>query len=315
MTLPEKYKIAVIGAGRIGMGLAVLFTGNGFRTTVLTTRPESIALGKQRYADFFQVLLERKLVTRHQADCSLKRLGFTTNYEDIADFKVVYECAVENLEVKHGIYRQIEKHLADLEVLASATSALSPDDLVKGLEKKKDTLAVAHPFNPPHLVPFVEAVKSEYTSGPAMKLIDEILTYCGRKVVTMKKGAPGFIANRLQHALMREALYMVEQGYASPRDIDTALMYSFMPRYTSVGLFEHQDAAGMDLVKSIEDYLLPSLSNAVSTPEYVVSRCKAGKLGQKTGEGIYTWTQEEKADFARRAAEPYWKYFNWKIPE
>jgi len=92
-------------------------------------------------------------------------------------------------------------------------------------------------------------------------------------------------------------------------------MYSFMPRYTSVGLFEHQDAAGMDLVKSIEDYLLPSLSNATSTPEYVVSRCKAGKLGQKTGEGIYTWTAEEKADFARRAAEPYWKFFNWKIPE
>jgi 3-hydroxybutyryl-CoA dehydrogenase len=107
---------------------------------------------------------------------------------------------------------------------------------------------------------------------------------------------------------------MVEQGISDPRDIDKALKYSFMPRYTSVGLFEHQDAAGLDLVHNIEKYLLPDLSTEQGVPELISQKVAAGNLGQKTGEGIYKWDEESKADFKRRAAEPYWQYFNWDLP-
>ena len=313
-TLKQK-KIAVIGSGMIGMSLAALFTGNGYATTVLTMGPSFTEQGKQKYESIFKTLIGRKLMTEEQAATCAKRLRFTESYEDLSDAEVIFECAFEKLEVKYDIYKEIEKHCKKLQALASTTSALSADDLAKGLTIHQDKMMVAHPFNPPHLVPFVECVKNQKTSDEAAKLLYDVLESTGRKVVIMKKGAPGFIANRLQHALLREAIYMIEQGYASPRDIDKALMFSFMPRYTSVGLFEHQDAAGLDMVMNIENYLFPYLSNAEKAPEYISSRFEAGKLGQKTGEGVYTWTEEEKADFAKRAAEPYWDYFNWDFAD
>ena len=128
-------------------------------------------------------------------------------------------------------------------VIASTSSAMAPEDLCAGLDCA-NKIVVTHPFNPPHLVPFVEMVKSPCTSEEAAQVAYDVLEDCGRKVCVMKKSAPGFIANRLQHALLREALYMAEEGLADPRNIDKALMYSFMPRYTSVGLFEHQMRQG-----------------------------------------------------------------------
>ena len=121
--------------------------------------------------------------------------------------------------------------------------------------KVKERLAVAHPYNPPHLVPCVEIVPSEYTSPETMQFIEAFLRSVGREPVMMQKEAPGFIANRLQHALFREAVYMVEAGIASPEAIDQALRTSFAPRYTSIGIFEHFDYAGLDMIISIEDYL------------------------------------------------------------
>lgn len=307
-------KVGVIGSGMIGMSLAALFTGNGIHTTVLTMGPEFTEQGRQNYSGFFKVLKEKNLLSQEQVDASSKRLKYTESYEDISDAKIIFECAFEDVNVKFSIYKLIEQHCAGLKALASTTSALSADDLAKGLTKYKSLMVVAHPFNPPHLVPYVELVKNAATANEAAQLIYDVLEACGRKVVIMKKGAPGFIANRLQHALLREAINMIEQGYADARDIDKALMYSFMPRYTSVGLFEHQDAAGLDMVRNIDDYLFPSLCDAKQAQEFVVSRCNAGKLGQKTGEGTYTWTEEQKNDFKKRAAEPYWKYFSWNCP-
>ena len=162
---------------------------------------------------------------------------------------------------------------------------------------------------------FVEMVKSPCTSEEAAQVAYDVLEDCGRKVCVMKKSAPGFIANRLQHALLREALYMVEEGLADPRDIDKALMYSFMPRYTSVGLFEHQDAAGLDMVQNIENYLFPSLCDRKTAFDSVNDRVASHSRGQKDGMGIYKWDAESIADFKARASEPYWKYFNWKLPE
>jgi 3-hydroxybutyryl-CoA dehydrogenase len=307
-------EVGVIGSGMIGMSLAALFTGNGFHTTVLTMGPEFTEQGKRNYSGFFNVLKEKKLLSQMQVEASAKRLKYTESYEDLKDAEVIFECAFEDMNVKFGIYKLIEQHCGKLKAFASTTSALSADDLAKGLKKYKSLMVVAHPFNPPHLVPYVELVKNGETTNEAAQIIYDVLEACGRKVVIMKKGAPGFIANRLQHALLREAINMIEQGYADARDIDKALMYSFMPRYTSVGLFEHQDAAGLDMVRNIDDYLFPSLSDAKQAQEFVVSRCDAGKLGQKTGEGTYTWTEEQKADFKVRAAEPYWKYFRWNCP-
>ncbi|WP_455582306.1 3-hydroxyacyl-CoA dehydrogenase family protein [Dysosmobacter sp.] len=310
----KREKIAVIGTGMMGMSLAALFTGNGYDTKVFATKECSADRGCRSYEEIYAVLQSRGLVTGEQAALCRKNLRFVFTYQDLADCTVFFECAVENMEIKHGIYCQIAENCPACQVIASTSSAMAPGDLchcVPGAEK----IVVTHPFNPPHLVPFVEMVKSPCTSEEAAQLVYDVLEDCGRKVCVMQKSAPGFIANRLQHALLREAIYMVEQGMASPRDIDKALMYSFMPRYTSVGLFEHQDAAGLDMVQSIENYLFPSLCDRKSAFPYVNERVATGTMGQKNGCGTYTWDAESIADFKKRASEPYWKYFNWRLPE
>lgn len=307
-------KVAIIGTGMMGMSMAVLFTGNGYETTVLATKESSAVRGRKSYDEMYSVLQQRGLVTEAQAALCTEKLRFALSYEELADCTVFFECAIENMPVKHEIYRQIERHCPLCKVIASTSSAMDPGDLCTAISGA-DKVVVAHPYYPPHLVPFVELVKSPCTGDEAVQLAYDVLEDCGRKVCLMKKSAPGFIANRLQHALLREAIYMVERGLADPRDIDKALMYSIMPRYTSVGLFEHQDAAGLDMVQSIENYLLPDLSDRKSAFDFVNDRVAANTMGQKHGQGTYAWDEDSIADFKIRASAPFWQYFNWKLPE
>lgn len=307
--------VAIIGTGMIGASMAALFTGNGYPTTMLAVNEQEKEKGRCLYDTCFEDLIEKKLVTREQALRCSKLLSFTFEYSDIAHTDFIFECVVERLDVKYCVYEKIEEHCKQFKALASSTSALSADDLAEGLSKHKDKLVVAHPYNPPHLVPFVEIVKSKYTADEAAQITYDVLESTGRKAIIMQRSAPGFVANRLQHALLREAVHIVEEGLATPRDIDKALMYSFMPRYTSVGLFEHQDAAGLDLVKSIEDYLLPTLSNCNCTPEFFNKLVNENNLGMKTGKGVYEWSEDAKDDFRMRASAPYLCHFNWDIPK
>lgn len=315
MKIENINQVAIIGTGMIGASMAALFTGNGYPTTMLAYNEQEKNRGKDLYDTCFKDLIDKNLVTQEQAARCTSLLSFTYDYKDIAHADFIFECVVEKLDVKYCVYELIEEHCTKFKALASSTSALSADDLAEGLKKSKEKLVVAHPYNPPHLVPFVEIVKSKYTSEEAAQTAYDVLESTGRKAIIMQRSAPGFVANRLQHALLREAVHIVEEGLATPRDIDKALMYSFMPRYTSVGLFEHQDAAGLDLVKSIEDYLLPTLSNCNCTPKFFNKLVEEQKLGMKTGEGVYEWPEEAKEDFRRRASAPYLCYFNWDIPK
>lgn len=305
--------IGIVGTGMIGSSLAALFTGYGHETVMLASRPERVSAARENWMDIYRTLMERGLVNSEQLKACESRLRIETEYGKLSGCKIIFECVKEDRDIKFSVYRQIEAHCPDCRVIASVSSAMPPEVLQDGCVRMKKKIVTAHPFYPPHLVPFVELVRAEDTDESAAALVYDLLEGCGRKVCVMKKSAPGFIANRLQHALLREATYMVEQGMAEPADIDKALKYSFMPRYSSVGLFEHQDAAGLDMVVSIEDRLLSDLSTAQRTPDYIRQRAERGDIGQKSGRGIYEWDQESIERFRRDAAEPYWKYFDWPL--
>ena len=304
-------KVAIIGKGMIGISLAVLFTGNGIPTVVLA---KNSAVGLEKYRTYYQDLVSQGLVTPAQATACEKRLSFTENYADLADIHVVIECVTEKLEVKYEVYQQIEAHCPHLEAIASTTSAISPADLAKGMQQP-EKIMVAHPYNPPHLVPCVELVKNDFTAREALDAVTELLEYCGREVCKMNKPAPGFIANRLQHALYREAVYMVEQGICGPEDIDKCIRSSWGPRYTSIGLFDHFDYAGLDLIANIETYLYPDLCDAKTVHPSLQERLDRGDLGYKTGVGYYDWRERDMDAFREKTCAPYLQFFNWKLPE
>lgn len=315
MRVGQGKQIGVIGTGMIGTSLAVLFTGHGYQTTLYVLNDELQQRSEQAYDKYFQDLVDRKLVSSEQAAVCKNYLSYTQSYEDLSDAEYIFECVFEDLDVKHSVYKLIEKHVADPKAIISTTSALDVEDLAAGMDAFKDRIAVAHPFNPPHLVPFFEVVKSVHTKDGVTEAVVELLEAADREVVVLKKAAPGFIANRLQHALFREALYIVENGIADARAVDKAAMYSFMPRYTSIGIFEHFDNSGVDLNYNIENYLFQDLSSADCAPKIVCDLMEQKAYGVKAGKGIYDWKDTDMDDFRDRISAPYWRYFNWELPK
>jgi 3-hydroxybutyryl-CoA dehydrogenase len=161
----------------------------------------------------------------------------------------------------------------------------------------------------------VEILSGLDTTPEAVQEIWRTLEACGRKPVRVLKSAPGFIVNRIHLAMHREAIYMVEQGISTPEEIDRALMYSIAPRYTSIGLFEHGDYAGLDMGLHIQEGLFPSLCNSTQPSRLVVEHVKKGEYGYKSGKGMLDWSKKDADDFKRRASAPYLKSFNWTLPE
>ena len=314
MESAKKIEIGIAGTGAIASSFAALFTGNGYRATVVGRSEASLNKLRDSYTRIFDALEERGLVSPEQRKKCSPLLSLSTGFEDLRGAGIIFEGVYEDVKIKSGIFSKIETCCPNVKAIASATSVLAPDDLKGGFEKLRSRFMVAHPFNPAHLVPLVELVGSDETDPEAIKLVKEFLESCGRKVCFLKKSVPGFIANRLQHAMVREAFHLVEEGIAEPAEIDMVIANSFIPRYTKVGIFEHHDGYGMDQLVNLQDYLYPFLCNDKGANSIVTGAIKQGNLGVKTGKGLLAWDAEKIADFRRRAAEPYWHFFNWKLP-
>ena len=314
MTTGKSLHIGIIGTGAIATSFAALFSGNGYKTTLIGRSEASVNKAHDAYTRIFDTIEERNLVTQKQRKSCGDFFSCSTHYEDLRDAELVFEAVYEDLNIKYEVYNKIEAHCQKIEAIASATSVLVPDDLKKPFEKYRPQFLVAHPYNPAHLVPFVELVGSDETNIKTLLFVKEFLESCGRKVCHMKKSVPGFLANRLQHAMVREALYLVREGVATPADIDMALTWSFGPRYTKVGLLQHQDGYGLDMLEGLQNYLYPHLCNDNGASPVVSEAVKHGNLGQKTGKGLHEWDEKRIAEFRKGAAEPYWHFFNWNLP-
>ena len=314
MSVDKNMKIGIVGTGAIASSFSALFNGNGYKTMVIGRTDASLDKIRAAYARIFDTLMEHNLVTRQQINNCAALASYSTRYEDLCDAEIIFETVYEDINIKYGVFRKIEQHSRIVKAIASATSVLDPGDLKKGFEKNRSKFLVAHPFNPAYLVPLVELVGSDETSAEAIQLVKDFLESCGKKVCHMKKSVPGFIANRLQHAMLREALYLVRQGIATAADVDMVLSSSFVPRYTKVGLTQHQDGYGLDMLENLQNYLYQYLCNDTGASPLVSEAVKQGNLGQKTGQGLNRWDEKSIAEFRTRAAEPYWQFFNWKLP-
>ena len=166
--------------------------------------------------------------------------------------------------------------------------------------QRPDKVIGTHYFNPPHLLPLVEVVCGPETSDETITTICDLLTKVGKSPAIVRKEVPGFIGNRLQAALLREALSIVEQGVASPQDVDIVIKKGFGRRYAAAGVFEIFEIAGWDLVFAAASYLLPYIENSTELSPLVKDRVGRGELGVKTGKGFYEWTPESAEALKQR---------------
>ncbi len=306
--------IGIIGTGMIGSSMAVLTSGHGYKTTVFArSRQRAESCGDSIHA-FYRSIADQNLMTQSQIDICTGYLSFALSYEEMADADVVFECVVEDVETKHSVYRKIESYCPEVKAICSASSAIVVDELAKDAGRYKDRIIVTHPFNPPHMVPFFELAGGSDTADGIIEFAAGLLESMGRKPVILKKSVPGFIGNRLQYAMWREALYLVESGVADPQDIDTCLKYSFCPRYTSIGIFEHFDSGGMQLNYNVCKTLFPVLCDSKEVMKSVSDKIESGDLGRKTGKGFYDWRQVDEKAYAERVNAPFWKFFDWDSP-
>jgi 3-hydroxybutyryl-CoA dehydrogenase len=196
------------------------------------------------------------------------------------------------MEIKQNLFRDIEPMCKPEAILATNTSVMSITEIASKT-KDKSRVVGTHFWNPPYLIPLVEVVKAEETSEKTMDLTMELLTKVKKKPVRCEKDVPGFIANRLQHAIWREALSIVEKGIADPKTVDDALKYGPGLRWSVLGILENADMIGLDLSLSIQSYIVKYLEDSHEPSKLLQELVAKGDLGFKTGKGYQTWTKEE----------------------
>ena len=311
----KKDTIGIVGNGIIASAFAVLTTTHGYSTHVKVRSDASAEKLRKTVDGHYALLISQGIAGEAQIDCCRSYLHITKDYADLAVCDVIFEAVVEYVDVKQEVYRAIADTCPNVRWIGSCSSAKTPEMLTEGLGKYEDRVIITHPFNPVHMAPYCELCGCEKTAPGLLEDAAALLRALDRQPVILKKSTPGFIGNRLQFALFREAMQLIEDGVCDAKDIDTALNYSFCPRYTSIGLFEHMDYAGIELDAVNCELLFPVLSDQKQVPDIMKALLEEGKLGTRSGEGFYDWRDVDMQQYAARVNAPYWRFFSWDLPE
>lgn len=303
MPANEIRRIAVIGAGIMGHGIAQEFAISDYDVSLYDVEQSRLDAALSRVEANLNGLVATGTLTSEPSTI-LSRLTATKSLADaVSNADYVVEAAPEQLPLKQQLFADFDRFSPSHAVLASNTSTFRPS-LLASATNRPDRVLVTHYFNPPHLVPLVEVVRGPETSDATVATIVDLLTKVGKSPVVMQREAKGFIGNRLQLALAREALSIVSQGLATPEDVDLVVRTSLGRRWSVAGPFEILDAAGLDTLLAVAEELFPAIESSPEVPEFLRDLVAAGHLGHKTGQGFYEWTPDTAAalrDRVRRA--------------
>lgn len=276
---PAIVKIAVLGGGTMGSGIARFFSGQGLYVTLFDPNPAALSNAK------------KKLIASGNGDADIVSaavIEYTTDAgQAVKEADLVIETAPEDLSIKRQLYKSISPFLKNKAIVASNTSSFSLEELSAD-QPFASRMIIMHFFNPAHLVPLVEIVAGQ-TTPELGQLIADFLQNCGKKPVVLKKDIYGFIANRLQAAVVREACFLVEQGIADPSQIDSAMKDGLGIRWVLNGPFEIADFGGLDIWEKVLNNLLPLLDNSQQASGLFHTKVEQQQLGLKTGKGFFNY--------------------------
>ncbi|HUI15080.1 MAG TPA: 3-hydroxyacyl-CoA dehydrogenase NAD-binding domain-containing protein [Xanthobacteraceae bacterium] len=286
----RQQKIAVIGGGLMGHGIAYLLAAAGHRIAVFEPSAEirgSLAARLQAIVELLgdDAALVERIVAHDALAPAVRGASF------------VFEAAPEKLPLKQQIFAELETFTAPDTILASNSSAIPSTEIGRHLKYRERVLGT-HFWNPPHLVPLVEVTQNEKTAPEAVQRTIELLRDAGKTPVHVRRDVPGFVGNRLQHAMKREAIALVAAGVCDADTIDVVVREGFGARTAVLGPMEQSDLVGTNLTLDIAEVLYADLDRTPGPHQYLRDIVAAGKLGMKTGEGLRKWTPE-RADAVR----------------
>lgn len=291
-TTDSRARVSVLGAGLMGHGIAQAFMVAGFQVAIWDPNPAVRADVPRRIAGHLELLGQSRPVDVRISD---------TLEQCVEDCDLVVEAAPEKLDIKRELMRAIDAANPHC-IVASNTSVLRITEIAAG-SALASRIVGTHWWNPPYLMPLVEVVHGEQTDKRVVQRVIAWLEQAGKIPVEVYRDVPGFVGNRMQFALVREAAHIVEQGICAPETVDLVARLTFGRRLPEIGPLRNADFIGLDLTSDIMDYLAPSLSNAGQAPRMFREKVEAGNIGAKSGQGTYAWQPSERDATERRLLE------------
>jgi 3-hydroxybutyryl-CoA dehydrogenase len=284
--------IAVVGAGMMGPGIAQVFAAHGHPVQVQGRTAAKLSSVKDRIRTNLTRMADYRLIESAEIPRILDRIGVTSELGlALRNAEIVIEAITEDLGMKQELFAELDRLCPPNTILCSNTSVMSITEIgAKAVHR--DRIVGTHFYQPPFLVPLVEVVRTEFTAQKHMDAVFDLMKSAGKVPVRVQKDVPGFIANRMQHALWREAFALIDEGICDAATVDTAISNSFGLRLPVLGPVANADLVGLDLTIAIHDYVLPHLNVSTVPCDTLRARVKEGKLGFKTGSGFLDWTEE-----------------------
>lgn len=285
-------KLSIIGSGTMGHSIALSAAWAGLDVKVLGVDEEDIKWADNGIKNKLRVMVENQLFNEREGEKIRDRIKLLTSLKETVDGATfIIEAIPEDLEIKRTFYQELEQVIGKEVIIASNTSGFTPTSLAEKL-LHPERFIVTHYWNPGHLIPLVEVVKGEKTSKETIDRTMEFTRKMNKQPIFLHKEIPGFIGNRLQYALFREAQALLDVGAASKEDIDAAVTYSIGRRLPITGPLMTADMGGLDVFSAISNYLFADLNNDDKSGEILTKLVEEGKHGDKSGEGFYQWDEE-----------------------
>lgn len=306
MKLNNIKKIGIAGAGTMGSGIAQIFGRKGYKVVITDISEEVLDKSKKLIEIFNSSLIEENIITESEAQTAIENISFSTDKNVFADADLIIEAIIEKMDIKQDFWKEVEGIAKKDAILATNTSGLSIVEISKKVERKERFVGM-HFWNPPHIIPLVEIIKGDETDDETVNNLVEIIKIIDKEPVVVQKDAPGFIGNRLQFAAFREALNIVEEGIATPEDVDRAMKYGPGFRYPILGPLETADLGGLDTFYYISSYLFNALSD-VKEPQDILKKLMDNKeLGVKSKKGFYDYSDGKDEETIKNRDKMFFK--------
>jgi len=285
--------ICVIGAGLMGHGIAQVFASKNYNIRLLDVKAGLLSKAIENIRSNLSMMAKKGVGSGSEIEAIISRIKTTTSMDEATlDAQLVIEAVPESLELKQKVFQDLDRLCPPKTILATNTSVISPTEIATKARNRERILGT-HFWHPPYLIPLVEVVKGKETSEETVETTYHVLKNAGKHPVKVMKDVPGFIGNRLQHALWREAISIVEKGIADPAAVDDVIKKGFGIRLPILGPLENADMVGLDMILAIHDYIFKYIDASPDASPLLKKKVEKGELGFKTRHGFQIWTAEE----------------------